>query len=126
MLLFCYCYCYCYGTQRTVLQVMVSMMLTYQPFYIGGIEDLEQAKKNTYGGVGTFLFVFILSVVYLVLDALRGGGDNNNNSRGDNTRRHGGMDYEGVPTSSMGGPDLMLETTTNLELPPSVEQAHFT
>ena len=49
---------------------MVAMMLTYQPFYIGGIEDIEQAKKNVYGGVGTFLSIFILSVVYLVLDAL--------------------------------------------------------
>ena len=105
---------------------MISMMLTYQPFYIGGIEDLEQAKSNAYGGVGTFLCVFILSVVFLVFDALRGGAESNNNnngnsnnSRGDTTRRSRGMDYEGVPMS-------MMETDTNLELPPSVEQARFT
>jgi len=99
--------------------VMVSMMLTYQPFYIGGIEDLEQAKSNAYGGVGSFLFIFLLSVVYLVFDALRGGG--NDNGRGD-TRQSLGMEYDAVPTSGMGGPDLMHET---MEFSPSVEQAQF-
>jgi hypothetical protein len=123
----------------TNTQVLVSMMLTYQPFYIGGIEDVEQAKRNAYGGVGTFLFIFILSVVYLVLDALRGDSREINNIGGttssssgsggsDTTRRRqgGGMggDYEGVPTSTMiGGGGSYSD---NLELPPSVEQAHFT
>ena len=105
---------------------MVAMMLTYQPFYIGGIVDVEKSKSNARGGVGTFLFVFILSVVYLVIDTLRGGGNNNTSREDINTRRQGGIDYERVPTSSMGGPSIMLETSTNLELPPSVERAHFT
>ena len=107
---------------------MVAMLLTYQPLYIGGIDDVEKSKRNAYGGIGTFLFVFILSVVYLVIDTLRGGGDNNSNGRGGNinTRRQGGIDYERVSTSSMGGTGIMLETSANLELPPSVEQAHFT
>jgi hypothetical protein len=104
------------------------MMLTYQPFYIGGIKNLDVAKRNAYGGVGTFLFIFILSVVYLVLDALRGDSREINNiegtsssigGSGDTTRRRqgGGMggDYEGVSSYS-----------DNLELPSSVEQAHFT
>ena len=116
------------------------MMLTYQPFYIGGIEDVELAKRNAYGGVGTFLFVFILSVVYLVLDALRGdsreinnmGGTSSSSSSGsggrDTTRQRqgGGMggDYEGVPTSTMTGEGSSY--SDNLELPSSVAQAHFT
>jgi hypothetical protein len=119
------------------------MMLTYQPFYIGGIEDVELAKRNAYGGVGTFLFVFILSVVYLVLDALRGDSREINNmggtssssssSRGSGSggdisrqRQGGGMggDYEGVPTSTMTGEGSSY--SDNLELPSSVAQAHFT
>jgi hypothetical protein len=116
------------------------MMLTYQPFYIGGIEDVELAKRNAYGGVGTFLFIFILSVVYLVLDALRddsreinnmGGTSSSSSSSGsgrDTTRQHqgGGMggDYEGVPTSTMTGEGSSY--SDNLELPSSVAQAHFT
>lgn len=132
-------FCARYSIVGMLFMVLVSMMLTYQPFYIGGIEDVEQAKRNAYGGVGTFLFIFILSVVYLVLDALRGdsreinniGGTSSSSSGsggGDTTRRRqgGGMggDYEGVPTSTMiGGGGSYSD---NLELPPSVEQAHFT
>lgn len=87
---------------------MVSLMLTYQPFYIGGIEDLEQATKNAYGGVGSFAFCFLLSVVYLVMDAL---GDNGSGGDYQTQSRHSnGAEYEAVPTSGIGGPDLMLET----------------
>ena len=98
---------------------MVSMMLTYQPFFIGGIEDLEQAKKNANGGVGTFLFILVLSVVYLVFDAMRGGTDDVIRE----SRHSRGVEYSAVPTSGIGGPDLMLET---MEFPPSVERAQFT
>ena len=102
------------------MQVMVSLMLTYQPFYIGGIEDVEQAKKNAYGGVGSFAFCFLLSVIYLVIDAL--GGPENNEFRGE-SRHSNGVEYEAVPTSGMGGPDLMLET---MEYTPSAGRAQFT
>jgi len=99
-------------------------MLTYQPLFIGGIEDLEQAKSNAYGGAGTFLFVFILSVVYLVFDALRGG--NNSSARGETRRSTTGHDYDSLPMSGIDEPDRMLGNMSNLELPPSVEQARFT
>eukprot|EP00536_Pseudo-nitzschia_multiseries_P014034 jgi/Psemu1/102164/gw1.649.17.1 len=65
-------FCARYSVVGLIFMVMVSVMLTFQPFYIGGIEDIEQAKSNAYGGAGTFLFVFIVSVVYLVFDALMG------------------------------------------------------
>jgi len=98
---------------------MVSAMLTYQPFFIGGIEDLDQAKSNAYGGVGTFLFILLLSVVYLVFDALR-GGDNS----GMRASRHSqGNEYSAVPTGGMGGPDLMLET---MEFTSNIEPDRFT
>ena len=98
---------------------MVFIMLTYQPFFIGGIEDLKQARSNAKGGVGTFLFIFLLSVVYLVFDALRDGPDD---ARGE-SRHSRGVEYSAVPTSGIGGPDLMLET---MEFTPSAERAQFT
>lgn len=114
-------FCARYSVVGIVFMAMVSIMLTYQPFYITGIEDLDQARSNAYGGTGTFLFTFILSVVYIVFDAMRGGGYAS--ARGE-TRHSRGMEYAAVPTSGMGGPDLMFETS-NLDLPPSVERAQF-
>lgn len=113
-------FCARYSVIGMLFMVMVSMMLTYQPFFIGGIEDLEQARSNAYGGAGTFLCIFVLSVVYLVFDALRGGG--NNNARRE-SRRSRGHEYDSVATSGIDGPDFMMD---HLELPPSVEQARFT
>ena len=104
-------------------QVLISMMLTYQPFYIGGIEDLDQARSNAYGGAGTFLFVFILSVVYLVFDALRGGGNNRNRRE---SRISRGNEYDAVSLSGLDGTEQMMENMANLELPPSVQEARFT
>jgi hypothetical protein len=91
------------------------MMLTYQPFFIGGIEDIEQAKKNAYGGVASYLFIFLLCVVFLVFDALKGGDNPRTLSRHDS-----GLEYQSVPTSGIGGPDLMLET---MDFTPTVESA---
>lgn len=110
-------FCARYSVVGMIFMVMVSIMLTYQPFYIGGIEDLEQAKSNAYGGVGSFLFIFLLSVIYLVFDALQGGGKENFRVE---SRHSGGVEYDAVPTSGMGGPDLMHE------FPTSAEEAQFT
>lgn len=95
-------------------------MLTYQPFFIGGIEDLEQAKSNAYGGAGSFFCILLLSAVYLVNDALRGGDKDNYRME---TRHSNGSEYQAVPTSGIGGPDLMLET---MDFQPTVERAQFT
>mmetsp|Transcript_12243 Transcript_12243/g.25270 ORF Transcript_12243/g.25270 Transcript_12243/m.25270 type:complete len:117 (+) Transcript_12243:165-515(+) len=97
-------FCARYSAVGMIFMLMVSLMLTYQPFYIGGIEDLKQAKSNAYGGVGSFLFVFLLSVVYLVIDALQGPDNERMESR-----HSMGNEYESVPTSGIGGPDLSLE-----------------
>jgi len=45
---------------------MISVMLTYQPFLMGGIDDHEIARKNSNGAMGTFFFTFVLSVVFLI------------------------------------------------------------
>jgi hypothetical protein len=112
---------------------MVAMLLTYQPFFMGGIENVESATRNAYGAMFTFLFTFILSVFYLVQDALkgRGSGGNGRSSAGGgysdsvpSSRRQSGADYMGVP--SVGGPNIMQEEVGNFDLPLSVEQARFT
>ena len=110
---------------------MVAMMLTYQPFYIGGIEDVAGATRNAYGAMATFLCTFVLSVVFLVQDVLKGGNRRSaRNTPGiySDSRRRSGHDYDGVPTNMMmvGGPDIMQEHDTSLDLPMSVEQAQFT
>ena len=99
---------------------MVSLLLMYQPFFVGGIEDLDQARKNAKGGAGSFLCILLLSVIYLVSDALRGGDKDN---FGRESRHSNGAEYQAVPTSGTGGPDLMLET---MDFQPTVESAQFT
>ena len=98
-------------------------MLTYQPFYIGGIEDVQHAKKSAYGAMAMFILTFILSVLYIIFDVIRdavGGGRRNNT----NIRRRSGVDYDGVMTGPE--PHVLQQNNANLDLPPSVEQAHFT
>ena len=56
------------------------MMLVHQPFFVGGIEDVEVAKKNAFGAAGTFFFVFLISMVYLIADAQFGFGSNSGNN----------------------------------------------
>jgi hypothetical protein len=72
-------------------------------------------------------------VVYLVQDVLKNGGERSSRSRGryqNNT--NGPSDYDLVPTASAlrvgggGGPAILQEYNTNLDLPMSMEQAQFT
>jgi hypothetical protein len=111
---------------------MVAMMLTYQPFYMGGIHNVEGAKRNTYGAMATFLFTFLLSVVYLVQDVIKNGGERSSRSRGRyHHNTNGPSDYDLVPTASAlrvggGDPAILQEYNTNLDLPMSMEQAQFT
>ena len=49
---------------------MIAMMLTYQPFLMGGIDDHKASTSNAYGAMAMFLFTFVVSVVYLIQDRL--------------------------------------------------------
>jgi len=44
-------------------------MLTSQPFFIGGIEDMEVAKSSAFGAFFMFLFVFVVSAVGMWYDS---------------------------------------------------------
>jgi len=37
-----------------------------QPFFIGGIEDVEVAKGSAFGAAGTFFFTFLVSILYMI------------------------------------------------------------
>ena len=44
-------------------------MLQTQPFFIGGIEDVEEARNSAFGAMGMFLVCFLLSVVGIWYDS---------------------------------------------------------
>jgi hypothetical protein len=103
-------------SQLLALQLMVAMMLTYQPLFIGGIDDVEKATGSAYGGMAAYMFSFLLSVVYLIKDAISPAED-----RDAPRRRQNGNEYRDVPQS--GG--VLNEYALNLDLPPSVEEGVF-
>ena len=45
------------------------MMLTKQPFYVLGIEDVESCKNNAFGAMWTFIVTFGLSVGFLMYES---------------------------------------------------------
>ena len=49
-------------------------MLIHQPFFLGGIDDVEKAKGSAFGAAGTFFFTFLISILYLIADAQFGIG----------------------------------------------------
>ena len=46
-------------------------MLIKQPFFIGGINDVEAAKGSAFGAAGMFFFTFLASILYLIRDSRR-------------------------------------------------------
>ena len=46
-------------------------MLMKQPFFVGGIEDVEAAKGSAFGAAGTFFFTFVVSMLYMIREARR-------------------------------------------------------
>ena len=50
-------------------QTWVGVMLMKQPFFVGGIEDVEAAKGSAFGAAGTFFFTFVVSMMYMIRQA---------------------------------------------------------
>lgn len=96
---------------------MIAMMLTYQPLLMAGIKDHKEATHNAYGAMAMFIFTFLVSVVYLIQDALTSSDDDALR------RRRSGNDYEGVSTGS--GPAVFHDYALNLDLPPSVQDGTY-
>jgi hypothetical protein len=68
---------------------MVGIMLMKQPFFMGGIDDVEVAKGSAFGAAGTFFLTFILSVTYMYHDAKRLAEERNIEQNGGETRSGG-------------------------------------
>jgi hypothetical protein len=97
---------------------MVAMMLTFQPLIMGGFDDIEVATSNAYGAMICFFFTFLVSVVYLIKDALTtpvGGGRERS--------RRSGQGYEGIIQDT--DPAIFQEYAMNLDLPPSVQSGFY-
>lgn len=47
-------------------------MLTTQPFFISGIDDVAEAQKSAFGACFMFLFVFVLSGIGMWYDTTYG------------------------------------------------------
>jgi hypothetical protein len=46
-------------------------MLIKQPFFIGGIEDVEVAKGSAFGAAAMFFFTFLFSILYMIREGRR-------------------------------------------------------
>jgi hypothetical protein len=53
-------------------QLWVGVMLTTQPFFISGIEDVDNAQKSAYGACFMFLFTFVVSAIGMWYDSTFG------------------------------------------------------
>mmetsp|Transcript_6139 Transcript_6139/g.13592 ORF Transcript_6139/g.13592 Transcript_6139/m.13592 type:complete len:84 (+) Transcript_6139:292-543(+) len=72
------------------------MMLVKQPFFIGGIEDVDVAKSSAFGAAGMFLFTFVVSIMFLV----RNSGSQDARQRGEarRSRGDGPAEYGQIPS----------------------------
>lgn len=73
-----------------LFQSFVGILLMKQPFFIGGIEDVEVAKGSAFGAAGTFFFTFLISILYMIKEGrqLTVGGSGFVEGRG-HTQRFG-------------------------------------
>lgn len=94
-------------------------MLTYQPLFVGGIDNTEHAKSNAWGALFTFVFVFLLSIGFLVHDTVSGGGSYSSTQRPIDTP----FDYDGIPGSHE--PAILRDYASSLDLPESVQEGVF-
>mmetsp|Transcript_21168 Transcript_21168/g.44250 ORF Transcript_21168/g.44250 Transcript_21168/m.44250 type:complete len:105 (-) Transcript_21168:342-656(-) len=88
--------CAFYSATGIVFTGWVGMMLVKQPFFIGGIEDVDVAKSSAFGASGMFLFTFVVSILVLV----RNSGRQEARQRGDARRNlgEGPSEYGQVPS----------------------------
>jgi len=77
----------------------VGLMLMYQPFFIGGIDNINESKNSAFGAAGLFFFTFIASVMVL----LRDGANHIAHQRGEARRGHGGGRAEYGQVASIEG-----------------------
>ena len=52
-------------------QLFVAVLITTQPFYLAGIDDVEKAQGSAYGATGMFLFTFLASIGGIWFDSMQ-------------------------------------------------------
>mmetsp|Transcript_34300 Transcript_34300/g.72162 ORF Transcript_34300/g.72162 Transcript_34300/m.72162 type:complete len:102 (-) Transcript_34300:327-632(-) len=55
--------CAAYSFTGILFTLFVGVLLSTQPEFITGIEDVGEAKSNAFGAMGMFIATFVLSVV---------------------------------------------------------------
>ena len=45
------------------------MLISKQPFYIRGLESVEECRDSAFGAMGVFIFTFTISVGYLIYES---------------------------------------------------------
>lgn len=81
--------CALYSAVGIMFTTWVGIMLTYQPFFVGGIDDVDTSKTSAFGAAGVFFFTFVLSIGYLLSDSYFSSGTSGT-TRGNNPRSPGG------------------------------------
>lgn len=94
------------------------MMLTRQPLFVGGIEDLPLARANAWAGTVVYVAAFCTSMVFVAFDSCRSPAQRNAQSR-----RRSGNDYDGIPTGT--GPAVLEQYAMSLDLPESITERAF-
>eukprot|EP00578_Thalassiosira_sp_NH16_P004617 CAMPEP_0181130184 /NCGR_PEP_ID=MMETSP1071-20121207/29724_1 /TAXON_ID=35127 /ORGANISM="Thalassiosira sp., Strain NH16" /LENGTH=105 /DNA_ID=CAMNT_0023216229 /DNA_START=204 /DNA_END=521 /DNA_ORIENTATION=- len=98
--------CGFYSVTGILFMLFVWIMLTTQPFFITGIEDVEQARTNAMGAMITFGVTFAISAVMIMRDAGSGreydtGDDDYNRLNIDLKKQYGEQqNYGSVATDS--------------------------
>jgi len=76
--------CALYSVVGALFQLFVAMLLSHQPFYISGIDNVQEAKDSAFGAMFCFIIAFSISVLLWWRDAriqhalsARGGSDYN-------------------------------------------------
>jgi hypothetical protein len=54
---------------NNIQQLWVGVMITTQPFFIGGIEDADKAQKSAFGAMAMFIVTFAASMAGIWYDS---------------------------------------------------------
>jgi len=79
----------------------VGVMLTTQPFFIAGIEDLDVATESAFGACFMFMFAFVLSATGMWYDSTCGKKASSTEEEGETDYQlAGGQEFPNYGTSS--------------------------
>eukprot|EP00978_Attheya_sp_CCMP212_P027444 scaffold91900_cov59-Attheya_sp.AAC.5 len=90
-------------------------MISKQPFYIGGLEDVDHCKSSAFGAVGMFVFTFVASVAHICYEKANPYSRTNTNNHSMEE-----MDFVGRP----GMRDFPGRTSSLYELAESSSSGH--